>query len=390
MSDLSNYRRSYEKSELTEDNLPEDPVNLFKKWFIEVEEFDGPGEVNAMTVSTLGLDGFPKSRVVLLKQYTYEGFIFFTNYDSEKGRAIAANPNICLSFFWEGMERQVIIKGRAEKVSENISDGYFESRPVGSRLGAVVSPQSQVIPSRDYLEQNLNALEKEYKDIADESLLVKIKKIREPKLLKDKALYYYLLAAGYQSSDKYVDAYNYYLKAKKAYLGIDSLDRAMDINDDIYSMISAQDNPTDAYKKYLDEFIAYAKKTKDPLKLARMYAILGNEAYTENKPKESLENFKKALALFKDKKKDKKITRLYSNIATIYNERLHLHDSALYYLNIQLPEIKDHGTLMDLCYNYVNQAASYHYMGEYDKAIDYLKMADNLPLKDHKTKINQF
>lgn len=162
MTDLSNYRRSYEKSELTEGNLPEDPINLFKKWFIEVEEFDGPGEVNAMTVSTFGLDGFPKSRVVLLKQYTYEGFIFFTNYDSEKGKAIAANPNVCLSFFWEGMERQVIIKGIAEKVSENISDGYFESRPEGSRLGAVVSPQSEVIPSRDFIEGNLKKLEEEF------------------------------------------------------------------------------------------------------------------------------------------------------------------------------------------------------------------------------------
>lgn len=162
MTDLGNYRRSYEKSELLEGNLPEDPINLFKKWFIEVEEFDGPGEVNAMTVSTFGLDGFPKSRVVLLKQYTYEGFIFFTNYDSEKGKAIAANPNICLSFFWEGMERQVIIKGKAEKVSENISDGYFESRPEGSRLGALVSPQSQVIPSREFLENNLKELEHEF------------------------------------------------------------------------------------------------------------------------------------------------------------------------------------------------------------------------------------
>lgn len=162
MTDLSNYRRSYEKSELTEGNLPEDPINLFKKWFIEVEEFDGPGEVNAMTVSTFGLDGYPKSRVVLLKQYTFEGFIFFTNYDSEKGKAIAANPNICLSFFWEGMERQVIIKGKAEKVSENTSDGYFDSRPEGSKLGAIVSPQSQVIPSRDYLENNLKELEKEF------------------------------------------------------------------------------------------------------------------------------------------------------------------------------------------------------------------------------------
>ncbi len=167
MNDLSNYRRSYEKSELTESQLPEDPINLFKKWFIEVEEFDVPGEVNAMTVSTFGLDGFPKSRVVLLKQYTFEGFIFFTNYDSEKGKAIAANPNVCLSFFWEGMERQVIIKGKAEKTSQNISDGYFESRPVGSRLGALVSPQSQVIPSREYLEDNLKQLENEFegKDI---------------------------------------------------------------------------------------------------------------------------------------------------------------------------------------------------------------------------------
>jgi len=85
MTDLSNYRRSYEKSELLEKNLPEDPINLFKKWFIEAEEFGAHGEVNAMTVSTLGLDGFPNSRVVLLKQYTHEGFIFFTNYNSDKG-----------------------------------------------------------------------------------------------------------------------------------------------------------------------------------------------------------------------------------------------------------------------------------------------------------------
>ncbi|MDV6167299.1 pyridoxamine 5'-phosphate oxidase [Flavobacterium sp. DG1-102-2] len=162
MTDLSNYRKSYEKSELAEDHLPEDPINLFKKWFIEMEEFDGPGEVNAMTVSTLGLDGFPKSRIVLLKQYTYEGFIFFTNYGSEKGKAIASNPNVCLSFFWEGMERQVIIKGKAEKVSQNTSDGYFETRPEGSRLGAIVSPQSQVIPSRNYLEDNLKQLKQEF------------------------------------------------------------------------------------------------------------------------------------------------------------------------------------------------------------------------------------
>lgn len=163
MEDLSNYRRSYEKGELTEQNLPEDPIALFKKWFHEVEDFGAVAEVNAMTVSTIGKDGFPKARVVLLKQFTYEGFIFYTNYNSEKGKAIEANPNVCLSFFWHELERQVVIKGVAGKVSENISDGYFESRPEGSRLGAIVSPQSEVIPSRDYLENKLHDLENEYK-----------------------------------------------------------------------------------------------------------------------------------------------------------------------------------------------------------------------------------
>lgn len=161
MKDLSNYRRSYERTELLEHNLPEDPITLFRNWFVEAEDFDGSAEVNAMTVSTIGLDGYPKARVVLLKQFTYEGFIFYTNYNSEKGKAIAANPNVCLSFFWHELERQVIIKGRAEKIAENLSDGYFESRPLGSRLGAVVSPQSEVIPDRGYLEERLKTLEEE-------------------------------------------------------------------------------------------------------------------------------------------------------------------------------------------------------------------------------------
>lgn len=164
MKDLSNYRKSYEKSALTEDVVPDDPIVLFRDWFIQMEEFGGTAEVNAMTVSTIGLDGFPKARVVLLKQFTYEGFIFFTNYNSEKGRAIAANPNVCLSFFWHEMERQIIIKGKAEKIAENLSDGYFESRPLGSRLGAAASPQSEVVPSREYLDEKLQQLEKEYQD----------------------------------------------------------------------------------------------------------------------------------------------------------------------------------------------------------------------------------
>lgn len=165
MEDLSNYRKSYDKSELLEINIPEDPINLFNRWFHEVEDFGGNEEVNAMTVATIGLDGFPRSRVVLLKKFTEEGFIFYTNYNSEKGKAIAQNPKICLSFFWHTMERQVIIKGIASKTSENISDSYFESRPDGSKLGAIVSNQSEVVPSRAFLEENLKQLENDYEGI---------------------------------------------------------------------------------------------------------------------------------------------------------------------------------------------------------------------------------
>lgn len=162
MKDLSNYRKSYEKSELLETSIPEDPINLFNKWFHEVEEFGGNEEVNAMTVATIGLDGFPKSRVVLLKKFNEEGFVFYTNYNSEKGKAIINNPNVCLSFFWSSMERQVIIKGIAQKTTEVISDTYFASRPDGSKLGAIVSNQSEVVPSREYLEANLKQLEANY------------------------------------------------------------------------------------------------------------------------------------------------------------------------------------------------------------------------------------
>ena len=162
MEDLSDYRKSYDKSALLESSIPEDPINLFHQWFYEVEDFGGIEEVNAMTVSTIGLDGFPKSRVVLLKKYSEEGFIFYTNYNSEKGKAITNNSNVCLSFFWHSMERQVIIKGIAEKTPTNISDGYFESRPEGSKLGAIVSNQSEVIPSRASLEEKLKQLEIDY------------------------------------------------------------------------------------------------------------------------------------------------------------------------------------------------------------------------------------
>lgn len=164
MSDLSNYRKSYEKSELLESMIDENPMMQFQKWFYETEEFGGVEEVNAMTVSTIGLDGFPKSRIVLLKKYDEYGFTFVTNYDSEKGKALLQNPQVCLSFFWPSVERQVIIKGIAEKQTEAYSEGYFHSRPKGSQIGTVVSPQSTVIPNREFLDEKLKSLEAEYQN----------------------------------------------------------------------------------------------------------------------------------------------------------------------------------------------------------------------------------
>ena len=117
-----------------------------------------------MTIATIGQDGFPKSRVVLLKNLSEQGFVFYTNYESEKGKSILENANVCLSFFWHLQERQVIIKGIAEKVSDETSKKYFNTRPIGSQLGAIVSNQSQIIPNRKFLEDKLQDLEKKYEN----------------------------------------------------------------------------------------------------------------------------------------------------------------------------------------------------------------------------------
>ena len=162
--DLSDYRKSYEKKELLEANCPENPIELFQEWFLNADQTDTVDESNAMTLSTIGTDGFPKSRVVLMKKFTWEGFIFYTNYSSEKGKAMASNKNVCLSFFWPSLEQQIIIKGKAEKIAENLSDGYFESRPDGSKLGAWASNQSSVVSSREELDQNLKSFKNKYKN----------------------------------------------------------------------------------------------------------------------------------------------------------------------------------------------------------------------------------
>lgn len=163
-TDLSNYRKSYEKDSLRKKDVAAKPMDQFEKWFKEVEEVGGSHEVNAMTISTLGEDGFPLSRVVLLKKFDDNGFVFFTNYGSQKGQAIEKNPGVCISFFWPSLERQVIIKGYAEKTSQEISTEYFHSRPHGSQLGAVVSQQSQILEDRSEIEEELISLKAKYEN----------------------------------------------------------------------------------------------------------------------------------------------------------------------------------------------------------------------------------
>jgi len=159
MENLHDKRKVYQKSQLIESEIKHNPIEQFRDWFLEASENPSISEANAMAVSTVEEDGCPRTRMVLLKEYTYEGFIFYTNYESRKGKAIEKNHKACLHFFWPGLERQIIIKANLERIAENLSDGYFYSRPKGSQLGAVVSPQSQIIPNRDFLEQKLKQLE---------------------------------------------------------------------------------------------------------------------------------------------------------------------------------------------------------------------------------------
>ena len=164
-SNVANLRKSYEKGVLNKKAVGQTPFQLFSTWFEEAKLSDQIEEANAMSLSTLGVDGFPKARVVLLKDFSEAGFVFYTNYNSEKGQALINNPNVGLTFFWPFLERQVIIKGVAKKEATSFSETYFDSRPHGSQLGALVSPQSEVIPDRKFLEDRLMALEEQYKDI---------------------------------------------------------------------------------------------------------------------------------------------------------------------------------------------------------------------------------
>jgi len=161
---LASLRKSYEKGILDMDQITDNPIQLFQTWFYEAKESDSIDEANAMSLTTLGLDGYPRARVVLLKDYSEEGFVFFTNYHSDKGKSLLKHPKVGLSFYWPVLERQIIIKGTAEKLSAERSDQYFHSRPRGSQLGAHVSPQSEEIRDRKFLEDRQAEYEKKYEN----------------------------------------------------------------------------------------------------------------------------------------------------------------------------------------------------------------------------------
>jgi len=159
--ELKNLREEYNAAALTEASTKADPIKQFEIWFNEAQEANVP-ELNAMTLATATPDGRPSARVVLLKGYHEAGFVFFTNYLSRKGKEINKNPNGALTFFWPALERQIRIEGTIEKVTKEESEKYFHSRPHNSQIGAVVSPQSQEIDSREIIEKKWNELATEY------------------------------------------------------------------------------------------------------------------------------------------------------------------------------------------------------------------------------------
>jgi pyridoxamine 5'-phosphate oxidase len=160
-SSIADIRKDYSQRSLSETDADANPYRLFDTWWQEAitSEID---EINAMTLATASADGIPSARIVLLKSYDERGFVFFTNYNSYKGKDMDENPRACLVFFWKELERQIRITGLVEKVSAAESDDYFKSRPESSRIGAWASPQSTVIANREWLEQQEKQFAQEF------------------------------------------------------------------------------------------------------------------------------------------------------------------------------------------------------------------------------------
>ena len=160
MKSIKDLRTDYQKSKLNVKDLTEEPITLFQQWLTQAINYSN--DANAFVLSTVNINGVPSSRVLLLRDATHKGFSFFTNYSSRKSQEIEVNPNVCMNFFWPEMERQVRINGSISRLSEHESDVYFNSRPYESRIGALCSPQSQVIESREVLLNKIQELKKKY------------------------------------------------------------------------------------------------------------------------------------------------------------------------------------------------------------------------------------
>lgn len=163
MQSISHLRKEYQLKSLSEDDVNNNPIVQFDTWWKEAVNAEIV-EVNAMTLATASTDGVPSARIVLLKEFTEKGFVFYTNYESYKAQQLAENPRASLLFFWKELERQIRITGLVEKVSEEESDAYFNSRPIGSRIGASASPQSHTIENRQWLEQKVKETEDKWND----------------------------------------------------------------------------------------------------------------------------------------------------------------------------------------------------------------------------------
>lgn len=163
MSSIADLRREYSSQSLLENDVAQHPIDQFGRWWQQAVQAEIE-EPNAMTLATASADGMPSARIVLLKGFNKEGFIFFTNYNSYKGQQLEENPKACLVFFWKELERQVRIVGLVNKLPANESDDYFHSRPVGSQLGAVASPQSQVIENRNWLDEHYYKIAEQLKE----------------------------------------------------------------------------------------------------------------------------------------------------------------------------------------------------------------------------------
>ena len=164
---LADMRRDYTRDGLSEEQAPAEPLSLFRQWFAEeVKTEQAPVEPNAMHLATVDQAGRPHCRVLLLKGLDENGFTFFTNYASAKGEELTANPYAAMTFFWPSLERQVRIEGTVERVSAAESEAYYQVRPLGSRIGAWASPQSQVISDRQQLEEMLAETERRFMQTA--------------------------------------------------------------------------------------------------------------------------------------------------------------------------------------------------------------------------------